>query len=170
MIVTRGNVSGKKNTKNLSCVSHRSIDGSLENCTIARIHEKSTERTGHHLRWYNRASWYNYNSQSVNLAATEAVPWFSLDKFSIRTGTTRNRFSFSAGRTATRHAALRINSWLTFAALALSRTYRYDHMGWQESGAVAVRFRHSIYRKDGDIMQSMGMPGCTHARAHKEPS
>lgn len=82
-----------------------------------------------------------------------------------------NRFSFSAGRTATRRAgnkfAVNVRGALGSAADGTPLRSRGDVSG--ESGAVVVRFRHSIYRKDGDIMQPMGMPGYTHARAHKEP-
>lgn len=94
-----------------------------------------------------------------------------VDEFSIRIGGAMegNRFSFSAECTA-----LGINSRLTSAPLR--GTFHYDRGGGKEErdtrGRVAVSLpRHSIYRKDGDIMQSMGMPRYAHAyTAHKEPS
>lgn len=66
-------------------------------------------------------------------------------------------------------------------AVNVPRGARSDRGGGGEGGRkeerdtrerVAVSLpRHSIYRKDGDIMQSMGMPRYAHAyTAHKEPS
>lgn len=74
-----------------------------------------------------------------------------------------NRFSFLAERTAPG-----INSRLTFlAALALAEERsatiaRGTKGGAGYKGGGRSLPRHSIYRKDGDIMQSMGMRHATH--------
>lgn len=176
--IDRRNVSGKKNKtrkSSLRCVS--SIDR-WDRCTIARIlgNGKSTERTGSPpLRSRNRASRRNYNGQRVWLGSGRwqrrppfppvCIGWI----FNTYGHDPKSIFFFGrAHRNAPRRAGNKFVVNVRGAGFVEDVPLRSTGKAGRESGAVAVP-RHSIYRKDGDIMQSMGMPGHTHARAHKEP-
>lgn len=146
---------------------------SIDRWIAVRSHESSV--TGNHppSRSRNRANRRNYNGQGADLAATEATavpPDFrrpSSDEFSIRNGhEPKSIFFFRPG--APQRAAPGINSRLTFATLALPRTYRYDHGGGRRGISGGSRSLPTFYlperRRYYAIDGNAGLYTCTRAQ------